>query len=730
METTSHALITSPVLIFFTVLVILVAAPLIFKKIKIPHIVGIILAGVVVGPHGFHLLDRDSSFQIFGQVGLLYLMFLAGLEIDMYHMRRNINKGLVYGLYTLFIPLILGMLLSVLLLDTGWVIAVLLACMYASHTLIAYPVVSRFGITKSPVVLITIVGTIIAILGSLLTLAIAVDAQRTGSFSMKGVAVLLFSLLLYCAFVFYVYPRLTRWFFKTFSDRVTQYVFVLAMVFFSSWLAQVIGLEPVLGAFLAGLVLNRYVPVTSPLMSRIEFVGNAIFIPYFLIGVGMMINIGAISNWETLWVSFNMIFVAILVKWIAAWATQKTYKMSSVERNMMFGLSTAHTAVALAVVMIGYEIILPDGSHLLNESIMNGVVLMILVTCTLSPIITSSAAVKLKLEMMAKGEVEEDDDINNKRSLRTLIPVSNPITASLLVNVALMIKRRPKDDSLIALHVRNDNSQGSVEIGRKALKHATEPTKAVNLNIQTIERYDLNTVMGIVNTVKERNITDVVLGIHARTTVMDSFYGSKIDELLSKLNKMVIITRCYIPINTVTRIVVAVPVKAEFETGFELWVIRIANMAKRIGCRLIFYASSDTIPYIKGVIHKNQYEIRVEYNKFNDWNDFAMLTNVVHEDDLFVVISARHMSISFSSELEETPNLLSKYFVQSNLLVIYPEQFGATPNLESFNYPIAADLDSPASEIVLGIKAWWRVMNGKRKKLARRLRGKNVDNSF
>ena len=366
MDTVNQALITNPVLIFFTVLVILVLAPLIFKKIKVPHIVGIILAGVVVGPYGFHLLDRDSSFQIFGQVGLLYLMFLAGLEIDLYNLRRNMNKGLVFGLYTLFIPLILGSVLSVWLLGVGWTTAVLLACMYASHTLIAYPVVSRFGITKSPAVLISIVGTIIAILGSLLTLAVTVDAQRSGEFSLSGVSMLLGSLVVYCAFVFYVYPRVTRWFFRTFSDNVTQYVFVLAMVFFSSWLAQVMGLDPVLGAFLAGLVMNRYVPVSSPLMSRIEFVGNAIFIPNFLIGVGMMINVRAISNWDTLWVSLNMIVVALLVKWLAAWAAQKTYKMSKVERDMMFGLSTAHTAVALAVVMIGYELILPDGSHLIN----------------------------------------------------------------------------------------------------------------------------------------------------------------------------------------------------------------------------------------------------------------------------------------------------------------------------------------------------------------------------
>ena len=727
MGTICQALITNPVLIFFTVLIILVLAPLIFKKIKVPHIVGLILAGVIVGPYGCHLLDRDSSFQLFGQVGLLYLMFLAGLEIDMYHLRKNMNKGLVFGLYTLFIPLILGMVLSVWLLGVSWTTAVLLACMYASHTLIAYPVVSRFGVTKSPVVLISIVGTIISILGALLALAVAVDAQRSGEFSLKGVAVLLGSLVLYSAFVLYVYPRLTRWFFKTFSDQVTQYVFVLAMVFFSSWLAQVIGLEPVLGAFLAGLVMNRYVPASSPLMSRIEFVGNAIFIPYFLIGVGMMINIRAISNLETLWVSFNMIVVAILVKWLAAWAAQKTYKMRSVERSMMFGLSTAHTAVALAVVMIGYEMVLPDGSRLLNEAIMNGVILMILVTCTISPIATSRAAAKLKLEMMEDGKMEDSEDISSKRSLRTLIPVSNPITASLLVDVALMIKRRPTDDSLIALHVRNDNSRGSVAIGKHALQLATEPTKAVNLKMKTIERYDLNTVTGIVNTVKERNITDIVLGIHARSSVMDSYFGSKIDELLTKLNNMVIITRCYIPINTVTRIVVAVPAKAEFETGFELWVIRLANMAKRVGCRLIFYAASETIPFIKGVIHKNQYEIRVEYSKMDDWNDFILLSNVVLDDDLFVMISARRTSISFSSELEDTPNILSRYFGHSNLLVIYPEQFGEAPNLASFNDPVATELDTPSSEIVLGIKAWWRVMNGKKKKITRRLRGKFAD---
>lgn len=709
MNTINQALITEPVLIFFTVLVILVLAPLIFKKIKIPHIVGIILAGVAVGPYGFHLLDRDSSFEIFGQVGILYLMFLAGLEIDMYNLRMNMKKGLVFGLYTLFIPLVLGSILSVWLLGVGWTTAVLLACMYASHTLISYPVVSRFGIAKNPVVLISIVGTIIAILGSLLTLAVTVDAERTGEFSLKGVAELLTHLVLYCTFVFYLYPRAIKWFFKTFSDDVTQYLFVMAMVFFSAWLAQVIELEPVLGAFLAGLVLNRYVPTSSPLMSRIEFIGNAIFIPYFLIGVGMMVNVRAICNWETLWVSFNMIGVAVLVKWLAAWAAQKTYGMGKVERKMMFGLSTAHTAVALAVVMIGYEFVLPDGSRLLNEAIMNGVVLMILVTCGIAPIVTARASTAIKLEMLADTDTDtEEDNVTKGRSLRTLIPVSNPITASLLMKVALMMKRHPTNDTIIALHVRNDNTSGSKTMGETALKLATEPAKAMNLNIQAVERYDLNTVMGIVNTVKERNITDVVLGIHSRGTVMDSFFGSKIDELLAKLNKMVTITRCYIPINTISRMVVAVPPKAEYETGFELWVVRLSNLAMRLGCKLFFYASADTIPYIKGVIYKHKYEFRREFEEMNGWDDFIKLTNVVKSEDLFVVVSARRASISFNSDLETLPGFLSKYFDHSNLLVIYPEQFGAVPNLESFSDPIAVDIDTQPTELLLGAKAWWR----------------------
>lgn len=514
----THALITDPVLIFFTVLVIILLAPLLLNKLKIPHIVGLIVAGVIVGPHGFNLLENDSSFAIFGQVGLLYLMFLAGLEIDMYHLKLNLKRGLLFGLLTFLMPLVIGTVASVYFLHLGWVTSLLLASMYASHTLISYPVVSRIGITKSPAVLISIVGTIIAVLGALLVLAVAVDINNTGSFSLTGLLELLLRLAIYCIVIVYIYPRITRWFFKQFSDNVTQYVYVLAMVFFSAWLSKIIGLEAVLGAFFAGLILNRYIPNVSPLMHRIEFVGNALFIPYFLIGVGMLINVRVISESSTLFIAANMIVVAIVGKWLAAWIAQKIYKMESIDRDVMFGLTTAHTAVALAVVMIGYKMVLPNGQHLLDESILNGTVLMILITCAIAPMITARAATRVKMRMLERGE-DKEADMTSIPTLRTLIPVSNPITASSLVDVALMMKRRANDDSLVSLHVRNDNTSGSLMIGKNALKLAADTAAAVNVRMQTIERYDVNTVTGIVNTVKERDITDVILGIHQRNTV-------------------------------------------------------------------------------------------------------------------------------------------------------------------------------------------------------------------
>lgn len=707
--TATQALISNPVLIFFIVLVIILFAPLLLNRIRIPHIVGLIVAGVAVGPFGFNLLERDSSFAIFGQVGLLYLMFLAGLEIDMFHLKLNLRRGLGFGLLTFLLPMVIGTFASVYILHLDWTVALLMASMYASHTLISYPVAARFGITKSSPVLIAIVGTIVAVIGSLLVIAVAVDVHRRGGFDVGNLLWILLKLAVYCVSLLYLFPRVARWFFKKYSDNVTQYVFVLAMVFLASWLAQVIGLEAVLGAFYAGLLLNRFVPNVSPLMSRIEFVGNAIFIPYFLIGVGMMVDVRVITQVDTIVMAVNMLVVALASKWIAAFAAQKWFSMQSADRQVIFGLTTAHTAVALAVVTIGYNMVMPDGSRMLSSTVLNGTVVMILVTCAVAPIVTAGAAARVKLRMLSEDGMS--NGVPKRQLMSTLIAVSNPVTAASLVDLALMMKRRTTSESIFALHVRGDNTPSSKAIGETALRLACNTAAAVNVQMSAIERYDLNPVTGIVNVINERDISDVVVGMHLRNGLMtDSYLGNKIETLLRETNKMVIISRCFIPVNTLMRVVVAVPEKAEFETGFEAWVIRVATFASRIGCAIVFKCPLDMKPLIRGVIHNENIDVYQEYEEFGDWNDFALLANSLADDDLLVVIAARHTSLSFNPMMDDLPSLLGKYFVHTNMLMVYPEQFGESPQLVSFSDPMTSDINSSTSLFVRRMSFWRKWM--------------------
>ncbi|MEF9923082.1 MAG: cation:proton antiporter [Muribaculaceae bacterium] len=715
----SQALITNPVYIFFIVLVIILLAPMCLNRLKIPHIMGMIVAGLIVGPFGFHILDRDSSFEIFGQVGILYLMFLAGLEIDMYHLKKNLGRGLGFGLYTFFIPMILGTICSVFILELDALTSILLASMYASHTLIAYPIVSRFGITNNSVIVITITGTIITVLGALIVLAAVVGIHTVGEFQISALLWLLARLTVYCIVIIYLYPRIARWFFKKYNDNVMQFVFVLAMVFLASGVAQLIGIESVLGAFFAGLVLNRYIPNVSPLMNRIEFVGNALFIPYFLIGVGMLINVNVIlSDTRTLFVAINMSVVATLCKWIAAWATQKTYKMTVLDRSMMFGLSNAQAAATLAAVMIGYKI------GIFDAAILNGTIIMILVTCAISSVVTERAAEKMK-RLMFESTGTKDSIKNNGDNAKILITVSNPITVGGLVNLALLMRNRRDKEPLYALHVRNDNTEGSVAIGQNALNIASKTAAAADVKTEAIERYDLNTITGILNTINERNISDLIIGLHQRATVVDSFFGKKIEQLLKENDHMIIISRCFIPINTITRIVVSVPPKAEFETGFQAWIMRTSNIASQIGCRIIFCAHRDTIPLIRGVLHNEGYEIRSEYREIDDWSDFVLLANKVLDDDLLIMISARRTSMSFDSEMDNMPSFLSKYFNHNNLIIIYPEQFGEAPKLTSFTDPLASDINASPSAIWLRVRSLYKLLIIKKKKITHRHRNHN-----
>lgn len=678
-----HLPVTDPTWIFFLVLVVILFAPIVLERLRIPHIIGMILAGVVIGEHGFNILARDSSFELFGKVGLYYIMFLAGLEMNMEDFKSIRVKATVLGLLAFIFPLGIGIWTNLHLLGYSLATSVLLASMYASHTLIAYPIVIRYGINRQRAVSIAVGGTAVTDTLTLLVLAV-VGGMYKGETSEMFWIWLVLKVVVLSVVIMYAFPRIGRWFFRRYSDNVVQYIFVMAMVFLGAGLMEFVGMEGILGAFLAGLVLNRLIPHVSPLMSHLEFVGNALFIPYFLIGVGMLIDVNVLfGHIDSVKVAVVMIIVALLGKWIASWLTQKIYKMRALERELMFGLSNAQAAATLAAVLVGYNIILPNGERLLNEDVLNGTILLILVTCVVSSFITEHAAKRIAMD-----DAEVSDEKAQEKE-KFLIPVANPETLESLMSLAMVVRDEKQPDNLVALNVINDNN-GSVKQemrGKRSLERVAQIAASTSVRLKTVSRFDLNITTGILHTAKEYEATNIIIGLHCKMSIVDSFFGNLTENLLKNTYLQVMVARFLIPVNTLRRIIVAVPPKAEFEHGFMKWITHMCRMSSQLGCRVHFYAHPQTLGYIRGYIQKKHKDTRVAYSELEDWDDLLLLTGQVNYDHLLVIISARRGSISYDSAFERLPMQISKYFNNNSIMLLYPEQKGDPNESLSFSDP-------------------------------------------
>lgn len=675
--------ITDPTWIFFLVLVIILFAPIVLERLRIPHIIGMILAGVVIGEHGLNILARDSSFELFGKVGLYYIMFLAGLEMNMEDFKSIRVKATVLGLLAFVIPLGIGVWTNLSLLGYGLVTSVLLASMYASHTLIAYPIVIRYGINRQRAVSIAVGGTAVTDTLTLLVLAV-VGGMYKGDTSEMFWVLLVLKVIILSLVIIYLFPCIARWFFRRYSDNVVQYIFVMAMVFLGAGLMEFVGMEGILGAFLAGLALNRLIPHVSPLMSHLEFVGNALFIPYFLIGVGMLINVNVLfGHIDSLKVASVMIVVALVGKWIASYLTQKIYRMRAVERDLMFGLSNAQAAATLAAVLVGYNIILPDGERLLNDDVLNGTILLILVTCVVSSFTTEFAAKKMAMDDAAV----ENDKAEEKE--RFLIPIANPHTLESLMSLAMVVRDEKLSNNLVALSVINDSNDSARQEmrGKRNLERAAQIAASTSVRLKTVTRFDLNITTGILHTAKEYEATNIIIGLHNKTSIVDSFFGNLTENLLKNTYLQVMVARFQMPVNTLRRIIVAVPPKAEYEHGFTKWITHMCRMSSQLGCRVHFYAHPQTLGYIRGCILKKHKDTRVAYSELEDWNDLLLLTGQVNNDHLLVIISARRGSISYDSSFERLPMQISRYFNNNSIMLLYPEQKGDPIESLSFADP-------------------------------------------
>ncbi|MDP5062556.1 MAG: cation:proton antiporter [Maribacter sp.] len=667
---------TNPVLKFLLILIIILFTPILLNKIKIPALLGLIIAGAVIGPNGFNLMERDSGIILSGTAGLLYIMFLAGLEIDLADFKKNSKKSIVFGLYTFIIPMVLGIFAGLYLLEFSMATSVLLASMFASHTLIAYPLISKLGVAKNRAVNITVGGTLITDTLALLVLAVIVG-MNTGEVNLAFWLKLSVSILIFGATVMLIFPIIGRWFFKRFDDNISHYIFVLMMVFLGAFLAEIAGIEAIIGAFLTGLALNRLIPHTSPLMNRIEFVGNAIFIPFFLIGVGMLVDYRAFfKDFETIKVATIMIIIATTAKFLAAWLTQKTFHFSADERRLIFGLSNAQAAATLAAVLIGYNLIIGTTAagepiRLLNESILNGTILMILFTCTIASFVAQKGAKNIALLEHSDTTTDEEDYLE-----KILIPINNSDTIDDLLNLGITAKSKQNKEGLFALSIVDDYETGSSaeKHARKILGHAAVTASATDNTLHQLLRYDINIVNGISNVTKEHKITDLILGLHVKRNLSDSFLGNLTEGILSRCNPTTLIYKPTQPFSTLKRHVIIVPEHAEKEIGFSLWLKKLWNIAQNSSAKLVFFASDETKTAIDSLQLKHP--VVYEYHHFKNWEDFLVLKDEILKDDNLVIVLSRKNMPSYDPNMSKIPTYLNTYFNKKSYLLIYPKQAG------------------------------------------------------
>ena len=672
--------ITNPTWIFFVVLIIILLAPLVFERLRIPQIVGMILAGVLIGPYGLNILTRDSSFELFGQVGLYYIMFLAGLSMDTSAFKRERFQVITFGLLSFLLPFVIGGIVARWGLGFSVPASVLVACVLSSHTLVSYSIVSRYGLSRYAGVSLSVVATMLSLILALFVLA-GLSGSFRGDVGWQFWMGMLLKCALYVVGLFFIYPRIIRYFFRKFSDDVLQYIFVLALMFLSAATSQALGLEGVLGAFLAGLIMNRYIPETTPLMRHIDFMGNALFIPYFLIGVGMLINIQQVlSSASGLQVVVVICGVAILTKWLAAVIAWRLFRLSADMRKMMTGLTTAHAAGALAMLMVGRRLLLPSGEPLVDDVLMGAVVMLILTSCIFSAVVTTNASKRVVLSGVSDEEKQGEED-------KILVALSNPQTTANLVHLALMMRPHRSTAPLVGVKLLVDSGDNERErdAARMMVKEAAQLAASAGVNMKKVVRSGVNIITALTYTMKDFDASEILMGYHQKDGRPATTLGTTIVDLLSRTSRQVIIVSCTRAVNTIRCIHVVVPQDAELEVGFQRWLMHVSRLARQMDCRIIFYCREAAWEFIGSFCHRHYKTIRLSHYPFDDFGRFPELSETVHEDHLLVLVAARQGSLSYQPSFQHIPELLATHFPHQSKMILFPDQYGVESKHSSFN---------------------------------------------
>ncbi len=663
----SHYLpVKNPVLILALTLLIILFAPLILKRFRIPGIIGLIIAGVIIGPNTLHIIEKSTSFELFSKTGLLYIMFLAGLEIDMQEYKQNRSKSLIFGAFTFFIPIIIGYLVCVYVFHYSLWPSLLLASMFSTHTLLSYPIVSNMGIVKNRAVQVSFGGTIITDSAVLILLGVITNVVQ-GEINAIFWTRLILSLGLLGFAVLYLLPKVSRWFFRNIEGQgSSQYIYVLAVVFIAGYFSELAGVEPIIGAFLAGLALNRVIPHNSVLMNRVIFIGNTIFIPFFLISAGMLVDFSLFFKGTNALIFAGVLsIVALLTKWLAAQVTGLIYKYTKYERRVMFGLSASHAAATLAVIKVGYDI------GLFDQNVINGTIILILITCMVSSFVTERAARKI-----AMSEKESSKKIID-RTERILIPVSNPENIARLIDLALIIKDNESSEPIYPLSIVEESADADekIHVVKKVIEGVVEQIASVDKRVEVIKKVDLSIVDGIARTARAYSISDILISWKAQQGTGSLIFGSIADNLLVKTKQSIIISKVIQPLNTYNRVILILSPNAELESGFNLVVRKVNAILKQLGGNAKVYGQQKTITAFSSLIKDKKREF-YNYLIVDSFDDSDILDQV-KEDDLYIFLSSRKQTVSFDYHVDNMPKTLNKNNESTSFVLFYPESLKA-----------------------------------------------------
>ncbi|MBB3187033.1 cation:proton antiporter [Microbacter margulisiae] len=671
--------LTNPILIFSLILLIILLSPIVLKRLRIPGIIGLILSGVIIGPHGLNILEQTSAVELFSTIGLLYIMFIAGLELDLNEFKINQHKSIIYGMLTFLLPIIIGFPICYYGFGYSFNASSLVGAMFATQTLISYPIVSRFGLAKNQAVAITVGGTILTDTAVLIILSI-IKENQLGELNHEFWIRTTISLIIFSIILFVIIPRIATWFFRKLeNEKYAQYIFVLSVVFFAAFLGTVAGFEPIIGAFAAGIALNRLIPSSSALMNRIDFIGNTLFIPFFLISVGMLVDVNVIFNGTTV-IIVTVVFsvVAIFSKWLAAWITQISFHYSRDQRQIIFGLSNAHAAETLAIIIVGYR------AGILNQDILNGTILLILI----SSIVASFATERAAKRMVISGESDQLDSktLEIMKHEHILLPVANVDNMHKLLEFVMLIKDKKAVHPVSVLTVVPNNNEAEFNMikSRKKLEDFVRQASAAEIKTNVITTIDHNALSGITRIAREIMADLIVVGWPQRTGFFSKILNEKTENIINYTDKNLFISYFAHPLVAHKRIILLTPPLAELEPGFEFWIKKISIIANELTSPIDFYGDKKTYDDFHKALKGRNIHITITFHLFEDWEDFLVLSRYIKSDDLLILVGARKGSVSYLSYLDTAVVKINKYFQKNSKILIYPQQNEHAEKTESY----------------------------------------------